>query len=59
MASVAEGRQILAALGMPPAQQNDMSALTLLALCGLGPEALWSSAHRDSMTITKGIMHFM
>lgn len=35
---------ILAALGMPNAQQNDRSALTLLALAGIGPGGDWPDA---------------
>lgn len=59
MASVAEAQVILRALGMPVAQQNEISALTFLALCGLGPDNAWSTANRGSMTISKGIMHFI
>jgi type II restriction enzyme len=36
-----------------------MSALTLLALCGIGPEDSWSEAGRPILTVTKGIMAFM
>ena len=56
MASVEEAREILEALGMPPAQRNRMSAMTLLALCGLGPDSSWSEATREPRTVTKGIM---
>jgi type II restriction enzyme len=59
MPEIAEAREILAALGMPPAQQNEMAALTLLALCNLKPSDSWSSAQRRSMTISKGIMTFI
>jgi type II restriction enzyme len=44
---------------MPSAQQNEMSALTLLALCGLKPEDEWSLVRRRSLTISKGIMAFI
>jgi type II restriction enzyme len=44
---------------MPSAQQNEMAALTLLALCGLKPSDTWASAQRRSMTISKGIMAFV
>jgi hypothetical protein len=44
MPEIAEAQDILAALGMPPAQHNEMAALTLIALCGLKPEDRWSSA---------------
>jgi type II restriction enzyme len=59
MPEVSEAQAILAALGMPSAQHNEMAALTLLALCGLKPEDHWSSARRQSLTVTKGIMNFI
>jgi hypothetical protein len=59
MPEIVEAQEILTALGMPPAQHNEMSALTLLALCGLKPEDRWSSAQRHSLTVTKGIMNFI
>ncbi len=59
MLEIAEDQEILAALGMPAAQRNEMAALTLLALCGLKPEDDWLSATRQSLTVTKGIMAFI
>jgi hypothetical protein len=59
MPEIVDAQATLAALGMPSAQHNEMAALTLLALCGLKPEDRWSSAERKSLTVTKGIMHFM
>ncbi len=59
MPEISEAHAILAALGMPHAQQSVMAALTLLALCGLKPEDHWSSARRQSLTVTKGIMNFI
>ena len=59
MPEIVEAQEILAALGMPPAQHNEMAALTLLALCGLKPEDRWSLAQRRSLTVTKGIMSFI
>src|SRR5262245_12974167 len=59
MPELTQAQEILAALGMPSAQQNDMAALTLLALCGLKPNDSWLSANRRSMTISKGIMAFI
>ena len=56
MASIDEAKSILDALGMPPAQCNHMSALTLLALCGLTPNKPWVKARRSGLTVTKGIM---
>lgn len=38
MPEIVQAQEILAALGMPSAQHNEMAALTLLALCGLKPE---------------------
>jgi type II restriction enzyme len=59
MSKVEEAQAILRALGLPPAQQNEMSALTLLALCGLCPNDPWSNARREGMTVTKGVMTFV
>ena len=44
---------------MPPAQHNPMAGMTLIALCGLTPDAVWSAAQRRRCTITKGIMDFL
>ena len=35
MADIEEAQEILEALGMPPAQHNQMAGMTLIALCGL------------------------
>lgn len=43
---------ILKVLGMPRAQQNDRSALTLLALLDLRPKGSWKSNKRPLMGIT-------
>ncbi len=59
MPEISEARQILAALGMPPAQQNEMAALTMLALCDLKANDGWSVAKRHSTTVSKGIMAFI
>lgn len=59
MSKIEQAREILRALGLPAAQQNQMSALTLLALCGIGPRSPWSAAKRRSMTVTKDIMAFV
>lgn len=56
MAKVTEARSILSAFGLPAAQQNRMSGLTLLALCGLTPSMRWADAVRCRCTVTKGIM---
>jgi type II restriction enzyme len=59
MAKIQEAKDILKSLGLPAPQQNEMSALTLLALCGLGEEDSWKQAQRRSLTVTKGIMAFI
>ena len=59
MASVEEAQAILKALGMPVAQHNPMSGMTLIALCGLEPEISWSAAMRRRCTVTKGIMDYL
>lgn len=59
MPTIGEAREILRSLGLPTAQQNDMAALTLLALCNLAPDDDWSHAQRHRVTITKGTMAFV
>jgi type II restriction enzyme len=59
MSKIDEAREILKVLGLPPAQQNEMSALTLLALCGIGPHDSWKKAHSHSVTVSKGVMSFV
>lgn len=59
MPKTTDAQKILVALGMPPQQQNEMATLTLLALCGLKPDDNWSSAQRQSKTVSKGIMAFI
>lgn len=59
MSKVNEAREVLKALGLPTAQQNEMAALTLLALSGLGPDDAWSKARRRRATVTKGVMEFV
>lgn len=44
--------EILIALGMPKAQQNDRSALTLLALINLHPNDNWQKLERKMMGVT-------
>lgn len=44
--------QILAALGLPKAQQNERSALSLLALLNLQPKKSWPQAESPLMGIT-------
>ena len=59
MGKVDEAKIILKDLGMPKAQQNEISALTLLALCGIKENSEWSSAGIRSLTVTKGIINFI
>lgn len=59
MSKVDEAQEILKALGLPAAQQNEMSALTLLALCDIKEDSNWSNATRQSMGVTKGVMTFV
>ena len=44
MDRVQQARLILKDLGLPTSQQNEISALTLLALCGVGPKDPWRTA---------------
>ena len=59
MSKIIEAQEILARLGLPIAQQNEISALTLLALSGIKEEDEWSSATRTSARISKDIMEFV
>jgi hypothetical protein len=59
MSKIEDAQEILKALGLPAAQQNEMSALTLLALCGIKESANWADANRQSLGVTKGIMTFV
>lgn len=56
---ITEAQQALKALGLPPAQQNHMAALTLLALVGLGPNDPWQKAQRIRCGVSNEIMAFM
>lgn len=59
MSKITEAQEILKALGLPLAQQNEMSALTLLALCSINEDTPWVQATRTSQRITKEIMSFV
>lgn len=59
MSKLDEAKKILKELGLPAAQQNEISAYTLLALCGIKPRDSWSKATRKSLKVTKGIMAFV
>ena len=53
-----EALEILRAFGLPRAQQNERSALTLLALAGLGSRDSWAKTRKPSLRIWD-IMGFM
>lgn len=59
MSKITEAQEILKALGLPAAQQNEMSALVLLALCSIKEDTSWAKAKRASQRITKEIMAFV
>ncbi len=48
---ITEARALLTALGLPPAQHNEMAALTLLVLASLSEEGIWSQSTRRSLRI--------
>jgi type II restriction enzyme len=56
---ITQAQAILKAFGLPESQQNQISALTLLALCGIAVNDAWSKARRDRRSVTKGIMDFV
>jgi type II restriction enzyme len=51
MSKITEAQQILSALGLPKQQQNERSALTLLALCHLFETDNWKDANKVSMAV--------
>ena len=58
VSKIDEAILILAFLGLPRAQQNERSALTLLALAKLGPDTSWADVERPLLR-TVDIMEFM
>lgn len=58
MSRLTDSLSILRDLGLPDAQQNERSALTLLALAGMGPRTLWSDVSRPLLRIVD-IMEWM
>ena len=58
MSKIDDVRDILEQFGLPPAQRNDISCLTLLALAGLSEDDPWSGAAKPSRTIHQ-ILGFM
>ncbi len=55
MRKIYEAQEILKALGLPKAQQNEIAALTLLVLAQLSENDTWNDARRQSLGI-HGIM---
>lgn len=51
MDKIREAQDVLEILGMPPAQQNEISALTLLVLAQLSEDTPWSAAQTQCMRI--------
>ncbi len=58
MNKIDEAKEILKGLGLPIPQQNEISAYTLLALCGIEPTDKWKDATNKSAKVSKGIMAF-
>lgn len=58
MRKIKDAREILCALALPPAQRNERSALTLLALANMRPRGRWTKAERPLLRIWD-IMRFM
>jgi adenine-specific DNA-methyltransferase len=58
LTKVAQATSILALLGLPRAQQNERSALTLLALAAITPRASWKRA-KAPLLRTVDVMAFM
>ncbi len=67
MSKLEEAKKILEALGLPRKQQNERSALTLLALCNVKRTDKWSQARQASMSVVgnrrnpkyPGVMRFI
>ena len=59
MGKLKEAQEILKALGLPPAQYNEMAALTFLAICNIKEKDKWSNATRQSLGVSKRIMIFV
>ncbi len=58
MSKIADAQKILKELGLPTSQQNEISAYTLLALCGIKPRDKWEKTAKESLKVSKGIMAF-
>lgn len=51
MGKIEQAQEILESLGLPPAQQNEISALTLLALAQLSEDTPWKNAASESLRV--------
>jgi len=51
MATIEEGKEILGVLGLPAAQQNEISSLTLLVLAGMFPKNKWKNAEPRTLRV--------
>jgi adenine-specific DNA-methyltransferase len=51
MGKIQEAQDVLKTLGLPPGQQNEISALTFLVLAQLSEEISWGEAKRQSLRI--------
>jgi hypothetical protein len=58
MGKTDEALEIIRSLGLPRAQQNERSALTLLSLAGVGPDNSWNGTQQTMLRIWD-IMSFM
>ena len=56
---IQEAQDILNGFDLPNEQQNQICALTLLALCNIKPSDSWGKAERKSMTLAIDIMEFI
>lgn len=51
MGKIEQAQEVLEALGLPSAQQNEVSALTLLALAQLSEKTKWKDASNQSLRV--------
>lgn len=56
---ILEAQEILRRFELPKEQQNQISALTLLALCNIKSDDDWFNAERKSMVLSTDIMEFV
>jgi AAA15 family ATPase/GTPase len=56
---IKEAKEILEGLKLPINNQNQICALTLLALCGIRPNDAWHNAKRKSLILSTEIMEFI